>query len=158
MYLRRCCVVRHLTLTNGCRSCVGIPSVRLVIETMSNPKVYCSWASSSVHIYGPHWTMNSSTCVKRRLCLTFLGSARVMMVRMDAFPPGASLPQRGAMVGVGFRLEAGLRVFPFFFLGLKWRASDSPTCPFLWSGAGGGHVVSGFCYGRLPRCHAYSLG
>ena len=41
---------------------------------------------------------------------------------MDAFPPGASLPRRGAMVGVGFRLEAGLRVFPFFFLGLKWRA------------------------------------
>ena len=26
------------------------------------------------------------------------------------------------MVGVGFRLEAGLRLDPFFFLGLRWKA------------------------------------
>ena len=120
------------------------PSVRLVIETMSNPRVYCSWASSNVHISGPHWTRNSSTCSKRRLCLTFLGSVRAIMEMMDAFPPGASLSRRGAMVDVGFRLEAGLRVFQFFFLGLKWRAMRLFA---LSSGGalGGGMLVQASC-------------
>ena len=95
------------------------PSVRLVIETMSNPRVYCSWASSSVHISGPHWTKNSSTCVKHRLCLTFLGSARAMMLRMEACSPGASLPRRGSMVGADFLLEVEFRFGPRVLFVLK---------------------------------------
>jgi hypothetical protein len=100
---------------------------------MLNHMVYCSWASSSVHIDGPQWTRNSSTYVKHRLCLTFLGSARAIMARMDAFPPGVSLPRRGARVGVGLRLEAGLRLDPFFLLGLKWRTIRIPSPSVSWA-------------------------
>ena len=31
------------------------------------------------------------------------------------------------MVGVGFRLEVGLRLDPFFLLGLKWRTIRVPS-------------------------------
>ena len=137
MYLRRCCVVRRFTLTNGCRPCVGIPSSRLVIDTISNPNVYCSCTSSSVHIFGPHWTGNSSTHVKRRLCLNFLGSARANTLKTDAFPPGASLPRRGSMVVVGFRLEAGSRLEPFSLFVLKCRTIRVPPASVGWEVGGG---------------------
>ena len=137
MYLRRCCVVRRFTLTNGCKSCEGTPSSRPVIDTISNPVVYCSCASSSVQISGPYWTRNSSTYVKRRLCMTFLGSARARTLRMNAFPPGALLPRRVSMVGVGFRLEAGLRLGPFFLFVLKWRTMRVPSLFVGWEVEGG---------------------
>jgi len=94
--------------------------------------LYCSCASSSVHISGSHWTRNSSTHVKRRLCLTFLGSARAKTLRMDALPPEASLPRRGSMVGVGFRLDAGSRLDIFFLLVLKWRTTRVPPAYVGW--------------------------
>ena len=137
MYLRRCCVVRRFTLTNGCRSCVGISSSSLVIYTITNFNMYCSCASSSVHIFGPHWTGNSSTHAKHRLCLTFLGSARAKTLRTDAFSPGASLPRRGSMVVVGFRLATGSRLDPFFLFVLKCRTIRVPPASDGWEVGGG---------------------
>jgi len=137
LYLRRCSVVRRFTLTSSCRPCVMIPSSRLVIDTISNPNVYCSCASSSVRISGPHWTKNSSTHVKRRLCWTFLGSARAKTLRTDAFHPGASLPRRGSMVVVGFRLAAWSRLYPFFLFVLKCRTIRVPPASVGWEVGGG---------------------
>jgi len=110
---------------------------RLVIETMSNPIVYCSCASSKVQISGPHWTTNSSTCVNRRLCLIFLGSARAKTLRMEAFSPGASLPRRGSMVGADLRLEAALRLGPRVLFVLKWRTMRGPSLRVGREGGGG---------------------
>ncbi len=137
LYLRRCCVVRRFTLTNGYKSCVETPSLRLVIDTMLHPIVYCSCASSSVHISGPHWTMNSSTCVKRRLYLTFRGSVHAKTVRMDAFPHRALLPRRGSMVGAVLLLEAGSLLGPFFLLGLERKTMRVPSLYVGWEVVGG---------------------
>ena len=46
---------------------------------------------------------------------------------MDVFPPGASLPLRGLMFGVGFRLYAGLCLDPFFRFVLKWKTMRVPA-------------------------------
>jgi hypothetical protein len=56
---------------------------------------------------------------------------------MDAFPPGASLPLRGLIIGAGFRLEAGLRLGPFFLLVLKWRTMRVPALFVSWEEGGG---------------------
>ena len=156
MHLRRCCVVRRFTLTNGWRSCEGISLLRFLIEHMSNPIVYCSCASSKVQLFGPHCTKNFSTCVNQRLCLIFLGSARAMTLRMEAFPPGASLPRRGFMIGAVFRLGAVLRLGPRFLFVLKWRAMRGPSLTV--GREGGGDVPHGFRYGGLPRCLANNQG
>ena len=50
-----------------------------------------------------------------------------MTLRMEAFPPGASLPRRGSMVGAVFRLEAALRLGPRLLFVLKWRAMRGPV-------------------------------
>ena len=41
------------------------------------------------------------------------------------------------MIGVGFRLEAGLRSSPFFLLGLKWRTIRVPSLSVDWAVRGG---------------------
>ena len=41
------------------------------------------------------------------------------------------------MIGVGFRLEAGLRVDPFFLLGSKWRTIRVPSLSVGWAVGGG---------------------
>ena len=41
------------------------------------------------------------------------------------------------MVGVGFRLEAGLRLNLFFLLGLKWRTIRVPSLSVGWAVGGG---------------------
>ncbi len=66
------------------------------------------------------------------------GSARARMLRMEAFPPGASLPHRGSIVGVEFRLEVALRLGPRFLFVLKWRAMRGP---FLSVGREGGGMM-----------------
>ena len=40
------------------------------------------------------------------------------------------------MIGVGFRLEAGLRLDPFFLLGLKWRTIRVPSLSVGWAVGG----------------------
>ena len=137
LHVRRCCVVRRFTLTNCWRSCWGTPLSRLVIETMSNPIMYCSCASSKVQISGPHWTPNSSTCVNRRLYLIFLGSARAKTLRMEAFSPGASLPRRGSMVGAECRLEAAFLLGPLLLFVLRWRTMRGPSLRVDREGGGG---------------------
>ena len=98
------------------RSLVGIVSSRLVIDTMSNPRLYCSRASPKEQCSGPHWTKNSSTQVERLPCQTRLGSLRANICRMDALSPGGSVPRRGSMVVDRPRLEPacrrGGRAFP----------------------------------------------
>ncbi len=56
---------------------------------------------------------------------------------MDAFPPGASHPLSGSMVGAGFLLEAGLLLDHFFLLGLKWRTIRVPSFSRGWEVGGG---------------------
>ncbi len=41
------------------------------------------------------------------------------------------------MIGMGFRLEAGLRLGLFFLLGLKWRAIRVPSLSVDWAVCGG---------------------
>jgi hypothetical protein len=100
---------------------------RLMMETMLNPIVYCSCASSKVQVSGPHCTRNSSTCVNRRLCLILLGSARAKTLSMEALPPGASLPRRGSMVVAGFLLEVAFLLGPRVLFVLKWRTMRVPS-------------------------------
>ena len=76
LYFRRYSVVSRFTLTQVRRSVEVTLSSRLVIETILNPKDYCSRAFANVYFSGPHCTRNSSTYVKRRLCRTRLGSER----------------------------------------------------------------------------------
>ena len=87
-------------------------------------------------ISGPHWTRNSSTYVERLLCLTLRGSVRARTRRMDALPPGASLPLRGSVTGACFRLEDWVCFDPFFRLFLKCRAIRVPSLVVGWVGVG----------------------
>ncbi len=41
------------------------------------------------------------------------------------------------MIGVGFRLEAGMRLDPFFLLGLKWKTIRMPSLSIGWAVGGG---------------------
>jgi len=41
------------------------------------------------------------------------------------------------MIGVGFRLEAGMRLDPFFLLGLKWRTIRVHFLSVDWAVGGG---------------------
>jgi len=61
------------------------------------------------------------------------------------------------MMGVGFRLEAGLRLDLVSLLGLKWRMIRVPSLSVGWVG-GRWDVAQGFRYGGLPRRHAYCMG
>ena len=69
-------LVGRLAVTKVSRSWVGTVSSRVVMDTMSNPNLYCSRASPRVQCSGPHWTRNSSTQVERRLWRTRFGSLR----------------------------------------------------------------------------------
>ena len=40
------------------------------------------------------------------------------------------------MIDVGFRLEAGLRLDPFFLLGFKWRTIRLPSMSVDWAVGG----------------------
>jgi len=79
--------------------------------------LYCSSASSKVHISGSHWTRNSSTYVERWLWRARLGSHRAKIWWIAALSPGASLPLRGSCVVGPLRLGAVLcpaaPTFPF---------------------------------------------
>ncbi len=129
--------MRRFTLTNGWRCYVGISSSRLVIASMSKPIVYGSWASSSMQLFGPHWTRNSSTYVERMLCLIRRGSVRARTLRMDALPPRASLPLRGSVIDACFRFEGWVCLDPVFLLFLKCRAIRVPSLVVGWVGGGG---------------------
>ena len=41
------------------------------------------------------------------------------------------------MIDVGFRLETGLRLDPFFLIGLKWRTTRVPSLSVGWVVVGG---------------------
>ncbi len=60
------------------------------------------------------------------------------------------------MRGVVFRLEAGLRLDPFFH---SLEVEDDAGA-LLVRGLGGGrwNFVQGFRYDGLPECHAYCMG
>ena len=114
---RRCDLVGRLVVTKGSRSEDGMESSRLVIDSMSKPREYCSRASSKVQCSGPHCTRYSSTHVLCRPCRTRLGLLRARMRWIEALSPGASLPLRGSIVVVLLLLEElCLWDAPFFFL------------------------------------------
>ena len=62
---------------------------------------------------------------------------RARTLRMDALPPGASLPLRGSVIGACFRLEGWVCLDPFFLLFLKCRAIRVPSLVVGWVGGGG---------------------
>jgi len=101
---RRCAFVGRLEATKGIKSWEGTVSSRLVIDLMSNYRLYLLRASPKVQFSRPHRTRNSSTNVDRRPCRTRLGSHRARICWMAALSPGASLPRRGSTVVTMLRL------------------------------------------------------
>ena len=95
-WARRCSLLARLAATKRRRSWVGAVYSRLVIETMSNPSLYCSRASLNVQCSEPHWTKKYYTHVGRRPWRMRLGSLRASICRMKAWSPGASLHRRGS--------------------------------------------------------------
>ena len=53
------------------------------------------------------------------------------------------------MIGVGFRLEAGLRLDPFFLLGLRWRTIRVPSLSIGWAMGGRMLFKASFMVGCL---------
>ncbi len=62
---------------------------------------------------------------------------RARTLRMEALPPGASMPLRGSVIGAYFRLEGWVWLDPDFFLFLKCRAIRVPSLVVVWVGGGG---------------------
>ncbi len=150
---RRCSLVGHLAATKGRRSRVETVFSRLVIETMSNPSLYCSRASPKVQCSGPHWIKNSSTHVDRRPWRMRLGSLRASICWMKALSPGASLPRRDSMVMAPLRLEpACRREAPHFSLAGKIRTTrvNCVQLAFAWVAARCASDLS--IYGELIGC------
>ena len=53
------------------------------------------------------------------------------------------------MVGAGFRLEAGLRLGPFFLLVSKWRTMRVPAMSVSWEAGGGMFPMASVLVGCL---------